>query len=95
MEVSGQLHAPAVLHPVPIGYEAGWPPESVWTLWRKEKYFTAWNRTPDVQLVARRYTDKADSRETKSRIKGTHYSFECGRVLPKSKHEKVPSPCLL
>jgi hypothetical protein len=44
MEVSGQLHAPAALppwkeHPVPIRYEAGWGLESVWTLWRREKYF--------------------------------------------------------
>jgi hypothetical protein len=39
-EVSGQLHVPAVLPPgkeppVPIGYEAGWAPEPVWTMWRK------------------------------------------------------------
>jgi hypothetical protein len=36
MEVSGQLHAPAALTPVkeplvPIGWEAGWDPEPVWT----------------------------------------------------------------
>jgi hypothetical protein len=42
MEVSGQLHAPAALLPmnqlsVPIGYEAEWAPEPVWTLWRREK----------------------------------------------------------
>jgi hypothetical protein len=23
--------------PVPIGYEDGWTPEQVWTLWRREK----------------------------------------------------------
>jgi hypothetical protein len=38
MEMSGQLHAPAALSPrkdplVPIGQEAGWDPESVWTRW--------------------------------------------------------------
>jgi hypothetical protein len=42
MEVSGQFHAPATLPPgkeppVTIGYEAGWAPEPVWTLWRREK----------------------------------------------------------
>jgi len=42
MEVSGQLHGPAVLPPgkeplVPIGYEAEWTPEPVRTQWRREK----------------------------------------------------------
>jgi hypothetical protein len=31
MEVSSQLHAPAALALAPIGWEAGWVPESVWT----------------------------------------------------------------
>jgi hypothetical protein len=40
MELSGQLHAPAVLSPgkqppVPIGQENGWAPVPVWTLWGK------------------------------------------------------------
>jgi hypothetical protein len=40
--VSGQLHAQATLSPekqppVPMGYEAGWAPEPVWTTWRREK----------------------------------------------------------
>jgi hypothetical protein len=44
MEASGQLHAPSALPlgeepPVPIVYEAGWAPEPVWTLWRREKTF--------------------------------------------------------
>jgi len=34
------LHAPAALPPVPIGQEAGWAPEPVWTLWRREKPLT-------------------------------------------------------
>jgi len=44
MEVSGQLLAPAALHPacppyppVPIGQEVWWAPEPVWTRWRREK----------------------------------------------------------
>jgi hypothetical protein len=39
MEVSGQLHDPAVetAPPVTILYEALRAPEPVWTLWRREK----------------------------------------------------------
>jgi hypothetical protein len=42
MEVNSELHAPAALYPgklspVTIGLEAGWAPDSVWTLWRREK----------------------------------------------------------
>jgi hypothetical protein len=33
--------------------EAGWAPESVWTLWTREKLFTAGNRTLAVQSVTR------------------------------------------
>jgi hypothetical protein len=41
MEVIGQLHAPAAvpqgkLRAVPIGQEAGWATEPVWTLWSRE-----------------------------------------------------------
>jgi hypothetical protein len=47
--VTGQLHAPAALPPgkeppVPILWEAGWAPEPVWTLWRKQKYNTTVHR---------------------------------------------------
>jgi len=43
MEVNGQPHATAALPPgkeppVPIGYEAGWALEPVWTRWRREKF---------------------------------------------------------
>jgi hypothetical protein len=42
LELSGKLHALAALlpgkkNPVPIGYEAGWASEPVWTTWRGEK----------------------------------------------------------
>jgi hypothetical protein len=64
MKVSDQFHAPAALTPgieppVPIGQEAGWAPESAWTLWRREKSSIAGNRTRAVQPVVRRYTDCA------------------------------------
>jgi hypothetical protein len=38
LKVSGQLHAPAALLPVPTGYEAGWAPVPVWTLWRENSW---------------------------------------------------------
>jgi len=35
-----------VMYPVPIEQEAGWAPEPVWMLWRKEKILaSAGNRT--------------------------------------------------
>jgi hypothetical protein len=60
MDVSGQLHAPAALppgkvHPPPIGQEAGWAPEPVWTLWRREKSYTCQEWNPAFQPVAHRY----------------------------------------
>jgi hypothetical protein len=64
MEVSGQLYAPTTLSPekelqAPIGEKAGWVPESIWELWRREKSRTARNRTRAAQPVAIRYTDWA------------------------------------
>jgi hypothetical protein len=65
MEVSGRLHFPAALPPEkelqePIGQEAGWAPESVWTRSRKENFpIPAGNRTSIVQPVVIPYTDWA------------------------------------
>jgi hypothetical protein len=60
MEVSCQHHAPAALPrwetaSLPIGQEAGWDPDPVWTWWLREyNPFTALagNWIPVVQLVA-------------------------------------------
>jgi hypothetical protein len=45
-----KLHAPAALPSkkeprVPIGEEARWAPQPVWTLWGREKSYTVGNRT--------------------------------------------------
>jgi hypothetical protein len=58
MGVSGQHHAPAaLLPPVPIGQQAGWAPEPVWTQRIEEKSFaSAVDRTPIAQPVVRHYT---------------------------------------
>jgi hypothetical protein len=37
MELTGQLHVPDVLPPVPIGQEAGWVAKPVWRVWSREK----------------------------------------------------------
>jgi hypothetical protein len=55
--VSGQLHAPVALSPVPIGWEVGWTPEPVWTTWRSEYSWPYLDSV--VQPVASRYTDWA------------------------------------
>jgi hypothetical protein len=64
MEVIDQLHNPAALHPqkegtqYPIIYKAEGGKEPVCTLWTKEKPpGPVGNRTPTVQIVARRYPD--------------------------------------
>jgi hypothetical protein len=50
--------APRREAPVPIGMEAGWAPDPVWTLWsREESLIPAGNQTPPVQPLARRHTD--------------------------------------
>jgi hypothetical protein len=57
--VFGQRHASAALYsrertPVPIGYQAGWASELVWTQRLQKKYFaSAGNRTPSVKSVVR------------------------------------------
>jgi hypothetical protein len=57
MAVSGQLHALAVLltgkeYPVPIGYEAGWAREPVWTLWGShDSYCNARNNRDMREIV--------------------------------------------
>jgi hypothetical protein len=59
--MSGQRHAPAALypqkgHPFPIGLEAGWTSELVWTEGLEGKHFvSAGDRTPVVQALFRHY----------------------------------------
>jgi hypothetical protein len=62
--VSDQRHAPAALYspgkgpPVPIGQEAGWAPEMVWTQRLEGKTFApAGDRIPVVQFVVIHYTE--------------------------------------
>jgi hypothetical protein len=72
MGVSGQHHAPAALYPprkgptVPIGNEAGWAPEPVWTQGLEEEKSSApvGDRTPIVQPVVRHYTAWATAAPT-------------------------------
>jgi hypothetical protein len=65
MEVSGQVHVSIVLtpekdSPVPIGQEAGWAPEPVWTLWKIENFpVSSENQTSVIQPVACRHFDFA------------------------------------
>jgi hypothetical protein len=68
MRVSGQLHAPAALYPgertpAPIGQEAGWAPDPVWTKMLEEKSFCLCRGSnldlAVVQSVVRHYIDSA------------------------------------
>jgi hypothetical protein len=47
--MSGQLHVPAALSPVPIAQEAEWAPEPVWTTWRGQNPTSTGTRTPTSQ----------------------------------------------
>jgi hypothetical protein len=65
LKMSSQLHASAALPsrkelPVPIGYEAGWTPEPVWTTWKTSwPYRDSNSEHSVVQPVVSRYTDFA------------------------------------
>jgi hypothetical protein len=56
MVVSGQQHhahsalTPVKEHPVTIRLEGGWTPESMWTLFRREKYCTVWESNPGIKV---------------------------------------------
>jgi hypothetical protein len=63
MGVSGQHHALAALYPrekdapAPIGQEAGWAPEPVWTQRLDDKSSASvGDRTPVIQSIVRHYT---------------------------------------
>jgi hypothetical protein len=58
----GRALAPRIGSPVPIGQEAGWAPETVWTQMLEEKSFASTDDRiptdcPVVQSVVRHYTD--------------------------------------
>jgi hypothetical protein len=83
MEVNGKLHAPTASSPgkplpVPKRYEAGWAPEHVSTLWRRENLTPVRIPTPDVQPVARRYYFFNSNSGGWSPIGSTRY---CGHQL--------------
>jgi hypothetical protein len=72
MEVIVELHTPAVLaqnkdHALPVGY-AGWSPEPVWTLWKRETFrlsgieprpSSPWPVSIQTALLASRYYKEA------------------------------------
>jgi hypothetical protein len=56
------LPPPRKKPPVPIGYEAGWAPEPIWTAWRSKHSWPYCDSNSDpsvVQPEASRYTDCA------------------------------------
>jgi hypothetical protein len=76
MGVSGQHHAPAALlppgkgPPVPIGQEAGWAPEPVWTQRLEEKYFApAGNRTPRANPAPLKIVENGKKNKTENEKK--------------------------
>jgi hypothetical protein len=90
MEVSGQFHVPAASPPrkeppVPIGQEAGWTPEPVWTTWRRENSCPHRDSNSDrsvVQPVASRYTDWAIPTPIVTyHAKHKYCLYEEGRIL--------------
>jgi hypothetical protein len=61
MELNGQLHAPATLHPgkesrYPLDRRLGGPQTRSWRYGEDKNLTRAGNQTPAVQPVARRYT---------------------------------------
>jgi hypothetical protein len=54
--------------------EAGWAPEPIWSKWRRGNFAPAGNRTPAVQPVARRYTERAVPGLLPSKSYPIHYS---------------------
>jgi hypothetical protein len=59
---------PGKKNPVPIGEEAGWASEPVWTQRLKEKSFaSAGDRNPVIQSVVRHYTDWRNHNNNKIR----------------------------
>jgi hypothetical protein len=74
MEVSGQLYTAAAFTTgkmplVPIGKEALWGPESVWTLWRREK--------SRILLPRSLYRLRYEPREWRNRLSDSLNSFTC------------------
>jgi hypothetical protein len=65
--MSGQVHTSTSLPPgkepqVRIGYEAGWAPQLVWTMWRRENSWPYQDSNSDpsvIQPVGSRYTNYA------------------------------------
>jgi hypothetical protein len=100
LEVSGQLHVPSAVPPVPIGLEAGWAQESVWTLWRRWNSYQYRDSNSDffaVQTEASHYTELRYPGSTR-----THPKFEWRtKIIPsgdwtqnkRKKTNAVPPVC--